>query len=62
MKSEQKNRQCLKLQWNAISKKYKAMITYTTVNGTGEESVQDYVIDWDLMEVMHEYAKTKYNK
>ena len=37
----EKSPQCLKLQWNAISIKYKAMFTYTTGNGTGEECVKE---------------------
>ena len=57
----EKSPQCLKLQWNAISIKYKAMFTYTTGNGTGEECVKEDARDWDLFEVMHEYAKNKHN-
>ena len=51
----------LKLQWNAISKKYKATFTYTTGNGTAEECVKEDARGWDLFEVMHEYAKNKHN-
>lgn len=48
-------------QWNAVVKKYKEFFEYTTGNGTGEESVKEDAKDWDLFDVMHEYAKNKDN-
>ena len=42
-------------------KKYKFFFKYTTSNGTGEESINDDAQDWDVFQIMHDYAKDEDN-
>ena len=57
----EKNLATCKAQWNAAVKKYKSFFEYKTGNGTAEESVKDDATEWELFEIMHEYAKHKDN-